>query len=86
MFDDLNVEGLKPKSIDDYKLDYMDYMDSYTQKVYGTTYDKVNEICDFVDSKTIELEERELKYMPLKLFRKGKILKNTYDIAEDYYN
>lgn len=63
----------------------MDYMDSYTEKVYGKTYYNVDEIGDFIDSRKMELEEKEVEYMPLKLFRKSKILAETYKIADEYY-
>lgn len=86
MFSNFDGNYAKSKDIENYKADYMDYMDLYTEKVYGAPYDKVNEICDFVDSKTIELEEKDLKYMDLKTFRKGKLLKDVCSIADDYYN
>ena len=82
MFENFNTENKKSKTIGDYKLDYMEYMDPYTQEVYGEQYDQVNEICDFLDSKTLELNEEKLEYMDLKLFRKSKILKNPYDYSK----
>lgn len=82
MFENFNTENKESKTIGDYKLDYMEYMDPYTQKIYGEQYDQVNEICDFLDSKTLELNEEKLQYMDLKLFGKSKILKNPYEYSK----
>ncbi|MFQ8632224.1 MAG: TIGR03986 family CRISPR-associated RAMP protein [Intestinibacter bartlettii] len=84
-FDSFDCNCVKSKNIEEYKADYMDYMDSYTEKVYGKTYYNVDEIGDFIDSRKMELEEKEVEYMPLKLFRKSKILAETYKIADEYY-
>lgn len=85
MFGSFDGDYAKSKNIEDYKADYMDYMDPYTKDIYDEEYYCVNSIRDFRDSKTMELEEKELKYMDLKTFRRGKLLNDVCSIADDYY-
>lgn len=85
-FSSFDTDCNKSKNIEDFKGDFMKFMDKYTKEKYKKDYYHMDEICNFVNSKQIELDEKQVSYMPLNSFKKSNILPEVSVIAKEYKN
>ena len=76
-----NYKKINIEDINEFKYLYMDYIDDvYVLSKYKKTYEELSIINDYLDSKEIDMDSKNIKYMDLKDFRYSPILPEAYDV------